>query len=125
MIGELAAVAAGSALGGLCRFHLAAWIDKHAPTPFPLATLAVNTLGTFLLGLLTAVVGSAVDQPIIAALAMTGFCGSVTTVSSWSLQTLSLARSRQLVAAFLNLAITVAAGVGALMLGMTMTGATP
>ncbi|XOZ32599.1 fluoride efflux transporter FluC [Halomonadaceae bacterium KBTZ08] len=125
MIGELAAVATGSALGGLCRFHLTAWIDRQAPTPFPLATLAVNILGTFLLGLLAGVVGSAVDQPIIACLAMTGFCGSVTTVSSWSLQTLTLARSGRLVAALLNLVITVAAGLGALMLGMTMTGATP
>lgn len=122
MIAELLAVAAGSALGGLARFHLTAWIDRRTRTPLSVGTLTVNTLGAFLLGLLVGAIGGSSGQPVASALAMTGFCGSFTTVSSWSLQTLTLARSHRLTAAVFNLAATLVAGLGALVLGLAITG---
>ncbi|MGM0450131.1 MAG: fluoride efflux transporter FluC, partial [Pseudomonadota bacterium] len=89
---ELLAVGLGSALGGVCRFHLTAWLDRRTGTPLSIGTLTVNIAGAFLLGLLVGAAGGATDQPMVAALAMTGFCGSFTTVSSWALQTVTLAR---------------------------------
>jgi CrcB protein len=125
VITEFVAVAAGSALGGLCRFHLTAWIDRRTHTPLSFGTLAVNTLGAFLLGLLAGTLGGTADQPVTAALAMTGFCGSFTTVSSWSLQTLTLARTHRAGTALMNLAATLVAGLGAVILGLAMTGGGP
>ncbi|WP_160898137.1 MULTISPECIES: fluoride efflux transporter FluC [Halomonadaceae] len=123
MITEFVAVAAGSALGGLCRFHLTGWIDRRTHTPLSFGTLAVNTLGAFVLGLLVGTLGGATEeQPVTAALAMTGFCGSFTTVSSWSLQTITLARTHRAATAVFNLAATLVAGLGAVILGLAMTG---
>ena len=122
MITEFVAVAAGSALGGLCRFHLTGWIDRRTHTPLSFGTLTVNTLGAFVLGLLVGTLGGAAEQPMAAALAMTGFCGSFTTVSSWSLQTITLARTHRVATAVFNLAATLVAGLGAVILGLIMAG---
>ncbi len=122
MIAELIAVALGSALGGACRFHLTAWLDRHTGTPLSLGTLTVNLTGAFLLGLLAGMMGALAERPLVAGLAMTGFCGSFTTVSSWALQTVTLARSHRLVAAIANLLITLVAGLGAVALGLALTG---
>ena len=119
---ELVAVAVGSALGGLCRFHLTAWIDRRTHTPLSFGTLTVNTLGALALGLLVGTLGGAADQPLAAALAMIGFCGSFTTVSSWSLQTVTLARTHRIATALFNLAATLVGGLGAVILGLAITG---
>ena len=120
---ELLAVGLGSALGGACRFHLTAWLDRRTGTPLSLGTLTVNITGAFLLGLLVGLAGAGTQQPLIAALAMTGFCGSFTTVSSWALQTVTLARAHRLVAATANLLVTLVVGLAAVALGLTLGGA--
>lgn len=122
MIMELLAVGLGSALGGVCRFHLTAWLDRRTGTPLSIGTLTVNIAGAFLLGLLVGAAGAATHQPMVAALAMAGFCGSFTTVSSWALQTVTLARASRLTAAIANLLVTLAAGLGAVALGLAMSG---
>lgn len=122
MMAELLAVALGSAMGGLCRFHLTAWLDRRVVAPLSIGTLTVNVAGAFLLGVLVGLGGGAAGQPMLAALAMTGFCGSFTTVSSWALQTVTLMRGRGLMAALANLLITLVAGLGAVGLGLALTG---
>lgn len=122
MIPELLAVCLGSALGGVCRFHLTAWLDQRDGSSLSLGTLTVNITGAFLLGLIAGAAGTAAGNPMVAALAMTGFCGSFTTVSSWALQTVTLAQSHQITAAIANLLIPLVAGVGAVALGLAVTG---
>ena len=122
MIMELLAVGLGSALGGACRFHLTAWLDRHTGTPLSLGTLTVNITGAFALGLIAGMAGAVSERPMVAALAMTGFCGSFTTVSSWALQTVTLARSHRLTAAGANLLITLVAGMSAVALGLALAG---
>lgn len=124
MIMDLLAVGLGSALGGVCRFYLTAWLDQRTGTPLSLGTLTVNITGACLLGLLVGAAGTATGRPMVATLTMTGFCGSFTTVSSWALQTVTLARAHRLTAAIVNVLITLVAGLGAVALGLVMAGVT-
>ena len=81
------AVAVGAAAGALVRFLLSrAWDTDHAPR----GIWTANMLGSFGLGLL---VGAGVQgQP--AALTGIGFCGALTTYSSFAVQTRHLGRRR-------------------------------
>ena len=92
-----AAVAAGSALGALARFLCSLALAGLLGPAFPWGTLAVNGLGSFLIGLYATVsipggrlpAGPAGRQFVIA-----GFCGGFTTFSIFSLETLLLVEAR-------------------------------
>ena len=93
-------VALGSILGGTARFWLSGFVARRIGETFPWGTVVVNVSGAFLLGILAA---SAASHGIFAAekarqFAAIGILGTYTTVSSFSLQTLSLARDGDMIA---------------------------
>lgn len=103
-------VALGGALGSLGRFALSAYIAKATSEVFPIGTLVVNVTGCFIIGLfatLTGPDGRVVVAPDIRQFFMVGFCGGFTTFSSFSLQTLALARDGDLTRSFGNVAASV------------------
>lgn len=114
-------VAAGGALGGALRYAVSGWVAKRVGETFPWGTLIVNASGAFLLALLMGShLGSHVSSgPSNGAwlLLGVGAIGSYTTVSSLSLQTLSLAREGQLRAAMAYVGLSVIAGLAAAALG--------
>ncbi len=96
----------GSALGGLARYWLAAWVTALTGPSFPWGTLLINVLGSFVIGLFAAALGdrglfSAALVPNgqlagfvdLRAFVMVGLCGGFTTFSSFSLQSLELLQS--------------------------------
>jgi CrcB protein len=72
-------VALGAAVGAPVRFLAGHWLDGRLHW----GTLLVNLAGSFVLG---AVVGAALDGNLLALLG-TGFCGGLTTYSSFAVQT--------------------------------------
>ncbi len=95
MIGGLISVVLGSALGGMSRYFLSGVIARRVGETFPWGTLVVNVTGAFLIGLFGGLAtdsASPLASPNLWLFAVTGFCGGYTTVSSFSLQTLALAR---------------------------------
>ncbi len=85
------AVAAGGAIGASARYLLVGGLDHWLGAGFPMGTLAVNALGSFVLGVLievTALVWS--PAPELRALLVVGVLGSFTTVSAFSLDALVL-----------------------------------
>lgn len=84
--------------------------------PFPRATLAVNVAGSFILGLLAGL-GDGVPGAA-GALLGAGFCGALTTWSTFAFQTLEAVPRRL---AVLNVAATLVLGLGAASLGRTLT----
>jgi CrcB protein len=88
-------VALGSALGGVARYWCSGLVARAVGETFPWGTLIVNIVGSFLIGLIAAVSGTD-GRFIIPAEArqfmMVGILGGFTTFSSFSLQTLTLAR---------------------------------
>jgi len=107
------AVALGSALGGVVRHWVNSGISARARSRFPWGTLAVNLTGAWLAGLLVALLAGQViaGEEEAHLLLIVGFCGAYTTVSSFSLQTLELARNRNLTGAVANIG---ASGFGTL-----------
>ena len=84
-------VAIGCALGGVCRFLLGKWITRHFGEAFPWGTVVVNAVGSFLLGLLLGYgVAELSAGKHVHAFAAIGFCGGLTTFSTFSLQALSM-----------------------------------
>ena len=100
MIGVVLAVAGGGALGSLLRFATANWVTAHWPQHFFLATLAVNLAGCLLIGYLFGLFLLRPEWPLeLRAGLIVGFLGSLTTFSSFSLDTLRLLESGQLATA--------------------------
>ena len=86
-------VLAGSALGGLARFWLSAWMVQLLGPRLPWGTLLINVLGSLAIGWFGALTGSGgrlVVSGELRAFVMIGLCGGFTTFSSFSLQTLEL-----------------------------------
>lgn len=85
----------GSGLGGVARFALSGLVAHRFGETFPWSTFVINVTGSFLIGFIATLtdpegrilVGSTARQFI-----MTGILGGYTTYSSFSLQTMTLAR---------------------------------
>ena len=82
-------VALGAAVGAPTRYLADRFVRSRLGSRFPWATLLVNVAGSALLGFLTALPA----DPASGALLGTGFCGALTTYSTFSYETLSLARA--------------------------------
>lgn len=108
-------IAAGL-LGGLAagaRYLLDAEISRRIPCSLPLGILVVNTSGTFLLGLLA---GAALDGEAMTVVAG-GVLGSFTTFSTWMLDSRLLVVRRRAQLAWINIAVSLPAGMLAVSLG--------
>ena len=88
-------VALGSALGGMGRYAFSGFGARWFGETFPWGTLAVNVLGSLVIGILAVVIPA--DSRVFAdnsrEFLMIGICGGFTTFSSFSLETINLARN--------------------------------
>jgi fluoride exporter len=119
-IGVVLAVGAGGAIGAALR-HAFVLVVPRAAGAFPLVTFAENVTGSFLLGvvliaLLRAPPGAARWQPFLA----TGVLGSFTTFSTVSVEIVSLAAMGAPGIAAIYIVLSVAAGLGAGVLGIAI-----
>jgi CrcB protein len=118
MISTLLLVALGGAIGASLRWLSGAWVLRVlGPTDFPVAILAVNVLGSFVMGAFVAVAaqrGLAQMSPFV----VTGLLGGFTTFSAFSLDTVTLIERGQVGLAAAYVGLSVALSVGALALGL-------
>jgi CrcB protein len=113
-------IAVGSALGGVARYWCSGFVARHFGETFPWGTLIVNVAGSFVIGFFATftgpdgrlLVGTTARQFV-----MIGICGGYTTFSSFSLQTLSLARDGQWLEVGGNILLSVALCLIAVWLG--------
>ena len=107
-------VALGAAVGAPLRYLTDRAIQARHDSVFPWGTLSVNVVGSLLLGFLTGLpAGHAV-----AALVGTGFCGALTTYSTFSYETLRLAQDGARFYAAANIVASIVAGLGAAYCGL-------
>jgi CrcB protein len=105
----------GAAVGAPSRYLVDRFIQGRHDSVFPWGTLCVNVVGSFVLGVL---VGSGSDLPEAALLAVgTGWCGALTTYSTFSYETLRLVEDGAWLYGVANVAVSVGAGVGAALAG--------
>jgi CrcB protein len=100
-------IAVGGALGSVARFGCSSLIAGWFGQTFPLGTLVVNVLGSFVIGFfagLTGPDGRLLVPGDVRQFVLVGICGGFTTFSSFSLQTLTLAQDGEYVRVGLNVA---------------------
>jgi CrcB protein len=114
---SFAAVAVGGALGCLFRWYLAIFLNRYFPA-LPPGTLAANLIGCYVIGVALGIFAVSPAIPLEWKLFITtGFCGGLTTFSTFSAEVvLMMQAGRSMVA----LAIIGAHLVGSL--GMTFAG---
>ncbi len=102
------AVALGGALGSMARYALSTWVFQVSSHKFPYATLTVNVLGSFVMGILFVVIVERAALPQeMRSLLMIGFIGAFTTFSTFSLDALGLWQNGHLFMALIYTLATV------------------
>ena len=109
-------VAVGAAVGAPLRYLTDRAVQARHDSVFPWGTLTVNVLGSLLLGLLTGLPAS----PAVTAVLGTGFCGALTTYSTFSYETLRLAQEGARFDALANVVVSLVAGLGAASIGLVI-----
>jgi CrcB protein len=128
MIREMFFVAAGGALGVLCRFGVGLLAVRLFGKGFPWGTLLVNVAGCFAMGLVVRILFNLESSPVDArqeelfwhrAVAI-GFLGGLTTFSTFSADTVLALRDGHLGLAVLNVVASVALCLAAVWCGMSV-----
>ena len=103
-------VALGGAIGSAGRYAISGAVARGLHEVFPWGTFVANVTGCFVIGLfamLTGPDGRVMVPPDFRQFFMVGICGGYTTFSSFSLQTLALARDGDMTRAGFNVAASV------------------
>lgn len=105
---QILAIAGGGAVGAVARFLVSTGVYRLLGRDFPWGTLAVNAIGSFVMGLLfVLLLERSLMAPEYRAAILVGFLGSFTTFSTFSLETLTLVEQGEASRAMLNVAISV------------------
>ena len=117
----LLAVAAGGALGAVGRYLVISAVGQVFGTGFPLGTIVVNVVGSFLLGALTEAMALAWSpSPELRAMIVIGVLGAFTTFSTFSLDVALLYERGALGQAALYAGASVVLSIGAFFLGLAL-----
>ncbi|HJQ44782.1 MAG TPA: fluoride efflux transporter CrcB [Amycolatopsis sp.] len=105
----------GAMIGAPARYFTDRLVQARHDSVFPWGTLTVNIVGCLILGAIT---GAALPSAVLALLG-TGFCGGLTTYSTFSYETLRLIEQKSYFYAVMNVVVSVIAGLGAALVGFT------
>ncbi|MEZ5912539.1 MAG: fluoride efflux transporter CrcB [Paracoccaceae bacterium] len=117
MTANLIHVALGGALGAMARYLTNVGAMRLFGPGFPVGTLAVNIVGSFLMGVLVVVLALK-GGTRLAPLLMTGFLGGFTTFSAFSLDAVSLWERGQGGAAAVYVMASVVLSLAAIVAGL-------
>lgn len=115
-------VCAGASVGAPARYLVDRFVQTRHDSVMPWGTLLVNVVGSFVLGVLAGAVAEH-DVPDALRLALgTGFCGSLTTYSTFSYETLRLFEDGARLFSLVNLVLSLALGLAAAFAGFGVVG---
>ena len=118
---KIISVAIGGAFGAVARYlinisPLANFFEK-----FPLPTFFINVTGSFLIGFLLIVLTDKIEvNDNLRMAVIVGFLGAFTTFSTFEMEIFGLMRERQLLTAFLYLALSILVGFAGVVAGVAL-----
>lgn len=118
MIRNMLLVALGGAVGSVVRYL----VGKMVESSFPWATLLVNIVGSVIIGVLVGLVSRAVLSADMKLMLMTGFCGGLTTFSTFANESLGMMKAGNVALAAVYVAVSVALGILGVWMGMKLAG---
>jgi CrcB protein len=101
----------GAMVGAPARYVVDLLVQSRHRGRMPWGTVTVNVAGSLVLGLVAGAVSAGGGPPWVLALVGTGFCGALTTFSTFSFATFGLLEDGEPLAALANVLISVAAGL--------------
>ena len=113
-------VALGGALGAAARYGTSVWVMQWWEEPKVLATWCVNLVGCLLIGVLAPMLGRVGLTDELQFFLIVGFLGSLTTFSTFSLETVVLWQEGLSAAALLNAVGSVVLGVIFVWIGLIL-----
>ncbi|MBE4741331.1 MULTISPECIES: fluoride efflux transporter CrcB [Streptomyces] len=113
-------VVVGGMVGAPLRYLTDRAVQSRHDMGFPWGTFTVNVAGSCVLGFLTGAVTAGAVGSHLHLLLGTGLCGALTTYSTFSYETLSLARGGDRFHAAVNAVASVTAGLGAVYVGLAV-----
>jgi fluoride exporter len=114
MMIQILCVALGGAVGSVTRYGVGRLALQQISSGFPWGTLAVNVIGSFLIGLCVHLLPKGSN---LGFLIVTGFLGGFTTFSAFSIETLALLRSDQPVQGLIYVALSIILSLAAVAWG--------
>lgn len=116
---QILSIAAGGAIGAVMRYWVSTGVYSLLGRGFPYGTLAVNVIGSLLMGFLYVLLLERMTiSPELRAALLVGVLGAFTTFSTFSIETLNLIEQAEFIKAGLNVLISVVACVGAAWVGL-------
>ena len=115
----IAAVIVAGAVGALLRHLLSRRLSGTA-NPFPLAVLIVNVTGSAIGGLVLGLATAGAVSSDLRLILLTGFCGGLTTFSTFSVETIQLVLDGKARYAVMSVALNLVLGVGVAALTFTL-----
>ena len=118
MLNAVLAISVGSTLGALLRWQLGLRLNEVFPT-LPPGTLVANIIGGYIIGVAVAYFANASDiAPEWRLLIITGFCGGLTTFSTFSAEVVTLLQAGRIGWAATSIAIHVSSSLVATVAGL-------
>lgn len=103
----------GGAIGAPLRYLTDLLVQSRHDSVFPWGTFAVNVVGSLVLGVVAAVLVDLGPSSWVLALVGTGFCGALTTFSTFGFETIRLLEEGSVLTALSNCAASLVVGLGA------------
>lgn len=108
---KIVIIASGGAIGAVMRYGISGFAYRIGGSSFPWGTLAVNLLGSLVIGILWALTQRFPLGPQWKAFLLIGLLGAFTTFSTFSLENMNLIKEGQHIVAFANVLISVFFGI--------------
>ena len=118
---KILAVAAGGSVGAVARYLISVSFFANVFDKFPFPTFLINVVGSFLIGFFMVVFTEKIAVSDNFKMAVTvGFLGAFTTFSTFEMEIFGLMRERQIMIAFLYLALSILVGFTGVLAGVAL-----
>lgn len=112
----------GGGLGSVCRYGVSQLSLRLLSGRYPFGTLAVNIVGSFVIGFLFTCAERRLVPDALRLLLITGFLGGFTTFSAFTLESIKLFSNGQPLLSVLHILIHIVCGLAAVCLGILVAG---